>query len=156
VHVSEHYSGLVVAWSEQDEKRIQQEIRQLDPALFLDPERDPETRQLFWTVKQWMGSGMRPHRVLVWRDPDGTPRPLSFAIVEELKRKERKQDAERAFLETLRENEEHLARLKAQTDAEYDAVDEEHRKRIRAAELDSLPPFWRPRRFGADMPKKET
>lgn len=149
MHVTEHHSGLVVAWNEQDQKRLGREIKRLDPNLFLDPERDPDTRQLYWTVKEWRGTGERPHRVLVWRDQHGQPKPLNHGIVEELKRKERRQSPERALLEAAAENEAYRQKLRDKADATYEEVRREHHERMRAAELDSLPPFWRPRRFGA-------
>lgn len=153
MQITEHHSGLSVAWSATDQKRVQHEISRLDRALFLDPERDPETRQLYWTVKQHLGSGHRPHRVIVWRDAYGRPKPLNMGIVEELKRRERKDDPVKLIREAAADNEARRQKLRDEADETYGAMEREHRKRIRAAELDSLPPFWRPRKFGADKPK---
>lgn len=149
MQIVERSDGLAVAYRETGQKQIERALKALDPDLFLNPDRDPETGLVYWTVAQWMGTGHRPHRVLIWRDPYGNPLPLSMGIVDEVRRRERREDPVKAFQSTLRDNEEHRAKLRETAAGAYDDVEREHRKRVRAAELDSLPPFWKPRRFGA-------
>ncbi len=114
-----YHGGLAVAWSETDRREIDRALERLERGLFLDPEIDPSFGCLFWTVKHWIGSGQPPLLVLDWRTEDGEPLPLSFALVEQVKRQEGRADgaAERA----LAANE----RLKAQAQREVeDARDE--------------------------------
>jgi hypothetical protein len=145
VHVTEHYSGLAVAWSEADKKAVQGEIGRLDASLFLDPERCPTSRRLYWTVKQHLGSAIPPHTVLRWQDERGNPKPLTYAIVDELKRRERKDDMAVILRNVDRHNRDLVEKQREKADADYEQIIRDNRKRRSAAYSPGLPP----RRFGA-------
>jgi hypothetical protein len=78
-----------VVFDTRDQASVDAALKQLDPRLFLDPERDRSSGAVFWTVKCWVGSGQRPAHVLDWREPDGTPRPLSSGLVYTLEARKR-------------------------------------------------------------------
>lgn len=80
--------GLAVVFNPADEKQITQALRRLDDRLFLDPEVEPLGPYVYMTVKYHLGSGHPPSTVLEWRNPDGSPKPLSMGIVEQVKRQE--------------------------------------------------------------------
>ena len=71
-----------------DEATVTRALRRLDDRLFLDPEVEPLGPYVYLTVKYHLGSGHPPSTVLEWRNPDGTPKPLSMGIVEQVKRQE--------------------------------------------------------------------
>lgn len=104
------HGGIAVVEETVDRKRIEQELRRLDPSLFLDPEWDYDSdggRYLVWTVKQHLGSGVPPRLLFEWRDFSSFPAkalPLTFGIIEYLKSLERK-GRESAFERADRENE---------------------------------------------------
>lgn len=84
------FGGLAVAFSPADERTIDKALKQLDPSLFLDKEYEPIGPQgpfVFFCVKNWVGSGHPPIPVLDWRTESG-PKPLSHALVEQVKRQE--------------------------------------------------------------------
>jgi hypothetical protein len=74
-----------------DEETVSRALRRLDDRLFLDPEVETvglRAPYVYITVKYHLGSGVRPSLVLEWRNPDGSPKPLSLALVEQVKRQE--------------------------------------------------------------------
>lgn len=87
----EQVGGLAVAFSETDKQTIDRELKRLDPNLFLDFENNG--RFVYPVVMEYVGDRHVPPflPVLVWKDRDG-PRPLTLAIVEHVKRLERKDD----------------------------------------------------------------
>lgn len=83
--------GLAVAFSSVDEATITRALRRLDDRLFLDPEVEPHGPYgpyVYMTVKYHHGSGTPPTCVVDWREPDGRPKPLSYALVDQVKRQE--------------------------------------------------------------------
>lgn len=140
----EQVGGLAVAWNPTDQRTVQRELSRLSPTLFIDPELDPE-HGVYWTVKD--NSSMPPLCVLVWRDGDGTAKPLTLGIVEQVKRQEGAMDG--AVDQMVKNLERQRDRRREQAEETYREMERDHRARIRSAELDSLPPFWRPKRFGA-------
>lgn len=83
--------GLAVMFNPADEKTVTRALSRLDDRLFLDPEVEtvgPNAPYVYLTVKYHLGSGHPPSTVLEWRNPDGTPKPLSLALVEQVKRQE--------------------------------------------------------------------
>lgn len=86
----QEFGGLAVAFNPVDHRHIQAELTRLDPLLFLDPEVEPHGPRgpyVYLTVKQHVGSGHPPVTVLEWRGSEG-PWPLTYAIVEQVKRQE--------------------------------------------------------------------
>ena len=84
------FGGLAAAYHTVTSEEVQRELQKLDRGLFLDPEIEfhgPYGKYLYWTVKHHIGSGQPPIPVLEWRDYNG-PKPLTFAIVEAVKRRE--------------------------------------------------------------------
>ena len=83
--------GLAVMFNPADEKTVTRALSRLDDRLFLDPEVEtvgPYAPYVYLTVKYHLGSGHPPSTVLEWREPDGRPKPLSLALVEQVKRQE--------------------------------------------------------------------
>lgn len=103
MHSVTNHLGIVAFYNETgDEKGVDQALRRLDPALFLDKERDGPGEPVFYAVKQWIGSAAEPIIVLEWRQ-DGQPLPLSYAIVDRVRAQEgRIADAGRRAAETNR------------------------------------------------------
>ncbi len=85
---SEHSANLMVANQAADENAVRRAVKRLEPGLMLTREFDEEHRGIVYVVRHWLGSGVTPLEVLRWRDPDGHPKPLSFALVDELQRQE--------------------------------------------------------------------
>ncbi len=115
----EQVGGLAVAFSPADTTAIERELRRLDPNLFLDFETNG--RYVYPVVMEWVGERHAPPAipVLVWKDEDG-PKPLSMAIVEHVKRQERRDDR---LLERIhRHNASIGTRLEEESDERYDDV----------------------------------
>lgn len=111
--------SLAVAFSPADRSSIERELRSLDQNLFLDFEWNG--RFAYPVVMEWIGDRHSPPAIpiLVWKDRDG-PRPLSHAIVEQVKRLERKDgDLMRRIHEA---NLAFEARAREETDEQYDEV----------------------------------
>lgn len=90
----EQVGGLAVAFNQADVRTIERELRRLDPNLFLDYELEPRGPRgpfVYPIVKEWVGEQHAPIPVLVWKDRTG-PRPLSLAIVEQVKRQEKRDE----------------------------------------------------------------
>lgn len=125
---------------------VNRELRKLDDHLFLDFENIPPYG-LVAIVKEHIGSHAAPLEVLRWQDDDGRPKPLSMAIVDELKRQASTRSLD-AVKQAAKRNQARKDRLHAEARDAFDAIHDEHKGRVRAAELDSLPPGWRPKHFG--------
>lgn len=139
----EQHGSLAVAWNTTDERAVNRELQRLSSTLFLDPECDPDVG-VYWTVKD--AKVTPPVCVLVWRADNGEAMPLTLGIVEQVKRQHGQMDgAVREMIDRERQRRDREHAAAADRLAE---IREQHAARIRAAELDSLPPFWRPRRFG--------
>jgi len=82
----EQYGGFTLVSHGPEKDTIDKALKRLDPELFLDPEFSP-TSGVFWTVKYSRGD-QYPLLVTDWREADGSPRELGWAIVDDLKRKE--------------------------------------------------------------------
>lgn len=138
--------SLTVVTETADQRQINRVLRSLDPNLFLDFE-TVIPYGLVPLVKEHLGSGIAPLEVFRWQNPDGSPKPLCMAMVDEFRRQAatRSADAAKRAAEANRERKE---RMHAQAHEEMDDIHREHAKRVRAVELDSLPPFWRPKHFG--------
>lgn len=113
--------GLAVAFSPTDQKTIERELRRLDDRLFLDPEVEtlgPHGPYVYMTVKYHLGSGQPPALVLDWRDGN-RPKPLSFGLVEQVKRQEGRMAT--VFREAIEANERKRAEaVKTVGDAGYE------------------------------------
>jgi len=81
-------NGLIVYYQRADQKRVDRELKSVDPRLFLDPEFSQQYGQVFWTVKVWNGEqAPDPVTIVVdWREPDGRPKELTHGIVEQTRR----------------------------------------------------------------------
>ena len=106
--------SLAVVENTVDRRRIERELRGLDPQLFLDAEIDLRHR-FVWTVKYHVGSEHPPHLVFEWRDQKtNEPLPLTMGIVDRVKR------LEGAGHTVFREVSEHNRRLVAEREARSD------------------------------------
>lgn len=129
-----------------DKRQLERELKKLDPHLFIDFEADPQYG-LIPLVKLWVGlSRPEGHIVVRWQEPDGRPKPLCWALVEQVKRQDGA--AATSVQEAIAHNERLRQGLRDRADDDYSTIEGEHRSRIRAAQLDSLPPGWRPKHFG--------
>ena len=147
--VADHGS-LAVAWSTQDERTINEELRKLSPTLFLDPAVD-EAYGVYWTVRDASVRNDRGEPIIcvVWREhgeQGGRPKPLSYGIVEQVKRQEGR-FADKAR-EAIEHNQRRVEKLREDADEVYDDISREHLKRIKAVADRTLPPNWRPKHFG--------
>ena len=116
--------GLAVCFNPTDEKTVTAALRRLDDRLFLDPEVEthgPYGPYVYMTVKYHHGSGVPPTCVLDWREPDGRPKPLSLAMVDQVRRQEGAMA--RAVSEAIIANERRRQEaIKAVGDGTYDVV----------------------------------
>jgi len=145
-YATTNVGGITVVSETATEAQINRELQRLDRSLFLDYENDPVYGRVYM-VKEHIGSHTRPLEVLPWVEPDGRPKPLCLAMIDELKRRAatRGTDAVRRAADA---NRAHKERLREEAREAFDEIHQEHAKRVRAAELDSLPPGWRPKHFG--------
>lgn len=140
-------TDFIVMYSDRGENDISRELRKLDPNLFLDKEIDYRGGPVYYVVKHHIGSGHPPVPVLAWKETDGRPKPLTHGIVEAVKRQEGAMDgALKDIARTQRERKEKQRERSAQT---YHDLVAEHLPRVKAAADGTLPPFWRPKRHGA-------
>lgn len=128
-----------------DTKQINRALQQLDPHLFLDFE-TVQPYGLIPLIREHIGSGVAPLEVFRWQNPDGTPRPLCMAMVDQFKRQAATRSGD-GVKQAAAANRDRKQRLHAEAQAEIDGIHQEHAKRVRAVELDSLPPYWRPKNF---------
>jgi hypothetical protein len=140
-------ADFIVGWKAQDEGYIERELRNLDPNLFLDKEIDYRGGPVYYVVKHWIGSGHPPVVVLVWKDVDGRPKPLTHEIVEKVKRQEGAMDG--LVDRILAEQQQRRERERVESREAQAELTREHLPRLKAAAGRTLPPNWRPRRFGA-------
>lgn len=145
-YATTNVGGLIVASESATEAQINRELQRLDRNLFLDFE-NVKPYGVVYIIKEHIHSGMKPLEVLRWQENDGRPKPLCAQMVEELKQQAatRGMDAIRKAADMNRARKE---RMHAEAREDLDAIHNEHRKRIRGAELDSLPPGWKPKHFG--------
>jgi hypothetical protein len=138
--------SLAVVTQTVDARQINRELRSLDPNLFLDFE-TVTPFGLVPVIKEHIGSAIAPLEVFRWQNPDGSPKPLCSAMVDEFKRQAATRGPDTAR-RAAQANRERKQRMHAEAQADMDEIHKEHKGRVRAAELDSLPPGWRPRYFG--------
>lgn len=138
--------SLAVVSQTADSKQINRALQQLDRALFLDFE-TVHPYGLVPLIKEHIGSGVAPLEVFRWQNPDGSPKPLCMAMVDEFKRAAatRSMDAVKKAAEANRDRKQ---RLHAEAQEQIDDIHRANAKRVRAVELDTLPPYWRPKSFG--------
>lgn len=138
--------GLIIKSETATEAQINTALQRLDRNLFLDFE-NVRPYGLVPLIKEHIGSGMAPLEVLRWQENDGRPKPLCMAMVDELVR-----SAQTRGLDVVKvaagKNRARKDKLHAEARDDLDAIHDEHKKRMRAAELDSLPPGWKPKNFG--------
>lgn len=138
------FGSLAIVTETQDKKTIERELQKLDRNLFIDFEADTQYG-LIPLVRERISGPPYAHTVLRWQESDGRPKPICWAMVEQVKRQE---GAAATSVQTaITANEQHREGLRKRAGDDYGAIKQEHDKRIRAAELDSLPPGWRPKNF---------
>lgn len=141
-------ADLIVAWSGKSETEIDRELKKLDPALYLDMEIDYPGGPVHYVVKHNTGSGADAQvRVVVWKEPDGRPKPLCHALVEQVKRQEGRMDG--AVKQMIEDEKARKERERERSREDQATLTAEHLPRLKAAAGMTLPPGWRPRRFGA-------
>ena len=137
--------SIAVVQETADTRQINRALRTLDPNLFLDFE-TVHPYGLVPLIKEHLGSGIAPLEVFRWQNPDGSPRPLCMAMVDEFKRQAATRSAD-GVRKAAEANRDRKQKLHAEAQEAIDDIHKEHAKRVRAVELDSLPPYWRPKNF---------
>jgi hypothetical protein len=85
-------SGLAVVTEEYDERRLEAELKRLDPDLFLTRELHRPSGGRFYAVYHYLGPTQPPAHVLYWtedRTRTGEPLPLSSGIFFEVEARKR-------------------------------------------------------------------
>lgn len=139
----EDHGSLAVAFNPADERAVQRELQKLDTGLWLDKELDPQWG-VYYLVRDKDGGNVV---CCVWREDNGKPKPLTLGIIEELKRQRGSLDG---FIDRAVEAErKRRERERERSAEEYHDRFLEHVKRVKAADMHTLTPYWRPKRFGA-------
>ena len=105
----EEVGGISVAFKDASAATVERELKRLDPNLELVLERSPTGPYGgydYWRVVERLGDKLAPFPVLDWRDRTG-PRPLTLAIVEQVRRQEKRDEKliERINASNLRHDE---------------------------------------------------
>lgn len=118
----EQVGGLAVAFQDESAAVVERELKRLDPNLELvlgHSPTGPHGPYDYWRVIERLGDRITPFPVLDWRDRAG-PRPLTLAIVEHVKRQEKRDEK---LLERIhRGNRELEERAARDRDEAYDAI----------------------------------
>jgi len=85
---AEHGGGLLLAERAADTEAIRRALKRLDRDLILTRDFDSRFGQVVYQVRHRVSADRPPLLVLEWRSADGRPRPLSFGLLDELKRQE--------------------------------------------------------------------
>lgn len=112
-------SGLVRAEHGADEAAVARALRRHDDDLRLVRGFDLERQVWTWKVYRYAGSEREAEFLLVWADEDGTPRPLSMNLVDEVQRHDRNLRGD------LVDAAVHNARLRAERHKDYQREAEE-------------------------------
>jgi hypothetical protein len=138
VYSTRTHGSLAVVEQTIDRKRIERELRALDPALFLDPEIDLQGR-FVWTVKEHIGSAVPPHLVFEWRDPQSKdPLPLTWGILDRVRRSEKGRGTTWVG-EINKANDARRERLRQDADAVYQEITDDVTPRMRDTRSAVLP-----------------
>jgi hypothetical protein len=78
--------SLQVVWNSADEKQIEADLRKLNQNFFLDRDRD-RGGPVYYVVREWLGSGTEPLRILDWKDERGNPKPLNSGLLYEVEKR---------------------------------------------------------------------
>jgi hypothetical protein len=137
--------SLAVVTQTVDARQINRELRSLDPNLFLDFE-TVTPFGLVPVIKEHIGSAIAPLEVFRWQEPG---RLAEAALLGDGRRV---QTAGRhpwpRHRPPRRPTSPRAARRMHARRADDDDSIEGSKGRVRAAQLDSLPPGWRPKHFG--------
>lgn len=118
----ENVGGLAVAFQDASAEAVDRALKQLDPNLFLAQDRcltGPHGAYDYWRVLEHKGDRLAPFPVIDWRDRSG-PRPLTMAIVEHVKRQEKRDEK---LLERINEaNAAREAAVDRDSDEQYDEI----------------------------------
>lgn len=134
--------GLAVVTETRDARSIQEDLTRLDPGLFLDMERAYPGGPICYVVKEHVASGHPPGRVVEWQDEHGNPLPLSSGLIERVKRAGYRPATE-IVAEAIAWNERKRERQRESSAADYDAVVQDHKKRLNPIYSPLLRPRFR-------------
>lgn len=117
--------SLAVIENTPDRKRIEAELQKFDQNLFLDAEVDVH-RRFVWSVKEHIGSEHPPHLLFEWRDERGEPLPLSWGLIEEVRKMAWRKDHGISVFDVVSQaNEARRAELMRRSASEYEAIAED-------------------------------
>lgn len=138
-------SGIAVVCDGRDEAWIRDELRRLDPDLFLTKEVHKVTRAPVYAVYHYKGPNAAPIHVLYWTDDgksNGPPRPLSSGLVYEVQSRKRFWGRNLAA-EAIDANEAMQEAAAAEHDAEMEEeVVRYHRRRLRMGSGQNVKRFF--------------
>jgi hypothetical protein len=118
------------------EKRVDAELKKLDPDLYLDKERDVLDGYIYYTVRYFIGSGVEPFTSVEWKDAHG-PIDLSLNIIEFVKRNEG--DIREDIAKVTAHNAAIKEKARMERDAAYEEVVKEFAKLEKTDYWRSLP-----------------
>lgn len=99
------------------EKKIDSELKKLDPDLYLDKLWDSQHSYAYHAVRYNIGSGVEPFTSVEWKDADG-PIPLSYTIIDFVKRNEGDITEDLAKVKAHNAAKKELAKIQMQQDME--------------------------------------
>jgi len=126
-------SGLVIAEESADEAAVARALKQLDPTLELTKQIDPAYMRWVYKVHSCLGSERPPVFITDWRDKDGTPRDLTFSLVDRVRRLDRNSRSE--ALEADRMNDEFERKTLMRRQDELDALRSEYEPALKSNRL---------------------
>lgn len=124
--------SLAVVYQSRSAEEINRELRRLDPNLYLDQAVDYPGGPVYYVVRHNLGSGWGNQVIVVaWKEHDGTPKPLTHGIVDQVKRQENR--AADVAAEVVRDYERTLERKRQQRKDDHDALMADHLPRVKAS-----------------------
>lgn len=121
-------SGLVLAEDALDEARVSHALKEIDRRYVLQKNPDGDRPDLY-VVSCIVSEDHNPVRLLSWADDDGTPRPLSSGLVEEVKKWRPEARVRRGP-----DADEHNRRLKERDEQhrrdQFAAISDDHRAKV--------------------------
>jgi hypothetical protein len=123
-----HESGLVLAEESADEAGLGRALKQIDRRYILQKNPDGDQPDLY-VVSCIVNEDEPPIRILAWADDDGTPRPLSSGLVDEVK-KWRPEARNRRGPDADERNRQHRERVERERQEQLAEVTADHKARV--------------------------
>lgn len=132
------HGALYVVEQTQDKKRIQDELKAIDPRLFVEKQITFDQESV-WCVVVDVGSGHAPITILEYRDEEtGKPIPdLGHRIVDRVKRMDR--DGARLAAKVIKQNQARVDRARADARAHWEDLGKEFQERMHPVRSAVLP-----------------